>query len=500
MKTRKDERKQGWPQGLMLRGASFRYSRMFDGSRLVEVWGEIPESEAIRKARRYNMDIDDGIQPIHERVRARTTVAEFAETWLRKKATELRPRSLARYRAVVDHFLAYLEQVKGMGNPTLNAIAYGTAMDFIAHRCETPLMPNGRKKFTRAIREGASKKTVYFERGVLHQMFRDACKREMIRKNPFEDVRPRKPTVNEAVAAHHPLTADEEAALLKAARAFDDTRKDVDNPRFHDLVLFLVRTGLRLDELRALEWTDIDFRERIIHIREKRVTETRIVKITKEVAPSLAQQIENKAPGDPLFPTKADIEAFGIRLKIRTPADLLKLKVADVDLENGRLCSTRQYVWKPKGTNGIVPMCAAVEELLKRLHEAKRSNFVFAHFDGGSCRLHLLEMLKKVQTLAGIKGRLRIHDLWHTLAFRLRRSGVHLETIMGIMRHADIKETLIYAPYNVSEGQRAMKTLDEAPAAETAPKGGGSPDNGLGGAVPEHDTPTLSGPRGAAEV
>ena len=44
MKTRKDERKQGWPQGLMLRGASFRYSRMFDGSRLVEVWGEIPES------------------------------------------------------------------------------------------------------------------------------------------------------------------------------------------------------------------------------------------------------------------------------------------------------------------------------------------------------------------------------------------------------------------------------------------------------------------------
>ena len=59
---------------------------------------------------------------------------------------------------------------------------------------------------------------------------------------------------------------------------------------------------------------------------------------------------------------------------------------------------------------------------------AKRSNFVFAHFDGGSCRLHLLEMLKKVQTLAGIKGRLRIHDLRHALAFRLRRSGVHLET------------------------------------------------------------------------
>ena len=42
--------------------------------------------------------------------------------------------------------------------------------------------------------------------------------------------------------------------------------------------------------------------------------------------------------------------------------------------------------------------------------------------------MDLLEMLKKVQTLAGIKGRLRIHDLRHALAFRLRRSGVHLET------------------------------------------------------------------------
>ena len=83
-------------------------------------------------------------------------------------------------------------------------------------------------------------------------------------------------------------------------------------------------------------------------------------------------------------------------------------------------------------------------------------------------------MLKKVQTLAGIKGRLRIHDLRHTLAFRLRRSGVHLETIMGIMRHADIKETLIYAPYNVGKGRLAMKSLDEAQAVEMTPEWGGS--------------------------
>ena len=63
----------------------------------------------------------------------------------------------------------------------------------------------------------------------------------------------------------------------------------------------------------------------------------------------------------------------------------------------------------------------------------------------------------------GIGGNLRIHDLRHTLAIRLRRDkGVAIETIMGILRHADIRETLIYAPYSLEEGRGAISRLDEA--------------------------------------
>ena len=43
-----------------------------------------------------------------------------------------------------------------------------------------------------------------------------------------------------------------------------------------------------------------------------------------------------------------------------------------------------------------------------------------------------------------------------------------------VMRHADIKETLIYAPYNVGKGRLAMKSLDEAQAVEMTPEWGGS--------------------------
>ena len=75
--------------------------------------------------------------------------------------------------------------------------------------------------------------------------------------------------------------------------------------------------------------------------------------------------------------------------------------------------------------------------------------------------MDLLALLKKAQARAGIPGRLRIHDLRHTLGRRLRKDlGVPLETIMGILRHADIRETLIYAPYSLDEGRAAMGKLD----------------------------------------
>ena len=35
---------------------------------------------------------------------------------------------------------------------------------------------------------------------------------------------------------------------------------------------------------------------------------------------------------------------------------------------------------------------------------------------------------------------------------------------MGILRHADIREALIYAPYNPEEGRSAISRLDAPPA------------------------------------
>ena len=147
-------------------------------------------------------------------------------------------------------------------------------------------------------------------------------------------------------------------------------------------------------------------------------------------------------------------------LDIRAEADILAIQAKHIDLENRCINFENWSDWKPKATQGDVPMCATVAKMLRRLEQEKTSNFVFAHDDGGSCRQHWLAMLKQATARAEIHGNVRIHDLRHTCAVRLREKGVPLETIAGILRHSDIKETLIYAPYKIEEGRTAIMKLD----------------------------------------
>ncbi len=54
----------------------------------------------------------------------------------------------------------------------------------------------------------------------------------------------------------------------------------------------------------------------------------------------------------------------------------------------------------------------------------------------------------------------RLHDLRHTFGFTLRDRDVPLETIMGLMRHANVKETMVYANYTLTEGARRIQSLN----------------------------------------
>jgi hypothetical protein len=114
------------------------------------VWGSLPIPEAVRKATRYNLDLEEGRLPVEEHAKREATLESFArDTWLKKKATELCEGSFARYRSVTEHFLGYVEGVREMRSALLRDITYEIAADYVAHRASAPLMPNGQKKSSR---------------------------------------------------------------------------------------------------------------------------------------------------------------------------------------------------------------------------------------------------------------------------------------------------------------------------------------------------------------
>ena len=81
-----DCRETDWPLGLYRRGNSFRFRRRAGRRRVFDVWGAMPLPEAIRKATRYNLDLEEGRNPVEARAKRETTVAEFARgVWFPKK-------------------------------------------------------------------------------------------------------------------------------------------------------------------------------------------------------------------------------------------------------------------------------------------------------------------------------------------------------------------------------------------------------------------------------
>jgi integrase len=453
-----DFRDNAWPRGLYRRNRSYRYRRLYNGQKINKTFGDVSERQAIERAEQLNLQLGAGIDVEKQLRQSSLACREFIEEHLRQKAASWAPRSLARYRAAYTNFLNFLG-TRRRALP-LGGIDYSVARDYMTARASEPIMPNGSRKLTAAQRAGAKLKTLLFELEALRSLFREGRKRGLVDANPFEQIKIKRPSREQVAAGHRILNEKEVQALLKAASQMDEKRAE-GNARMTDLILFMLRTGMREGEVRALEWADVDFHEGVIHVRPKRLVETRQTSIPVQAVAKLRGILKGKNPEAPAF-TADDVHALSGRLFVRRREDLLSLKVRDIDLEKRTLTLARERMWRPKASSGSVPMAPSVVALLERLQkeQAGRSTFVFAHRDGGPCRLDILAMLKAAQALANIPGRLRVHDLRHTCAATLRKKGVPLETIMGILRHADIRETLIYAPYQIEEGKKAAALLD----------------------------------------
>ncbi len=452
-----DYRDSQWPAGLHRRSDLFHFRRMVDGRRVSRSLGTRNVNTAIKLAVELNTQIEDRGLPVDAAIaRDRLAFKQLAEDYLSSR--DLRPRSVKAYRSILCNFQRVAQAITGKPVLLLTDVTDPMVEKYSALRRTEPTARNGHPN-TRKSLSGASSKTVAEERNLIASILRFAVDRKLLAVMPLSQTAKGQRKERDRDVAR-PLLDDEVPRLLAAARGYDAERAG-DLPYatfFHSLLTAFLYTGLRHQEMRFLEWTDVNFASGLVRVRRKLVACKRLLRLSPAAQATLAPLLDGKRADQPaLRPEDLDRAAFA--LCFRQMEVLRTLKPSNFDLAAGTLRVEEQFEWEPKGMDGDVPMYPSLAAMLRDLHGRRTSNFVFPDRDGGYWRLRFERHLQAIALLAEITDFTRVHDLRHTLGATLRRQGVALETIQEILRHQCVEDTLRYARYEVAEGRDAIARL-----------------------------------------
>lgn len=208
------------------------------------------------------------------------------------------------------------------------------------------------------------------------------------------------PTANFLKVAHEAirfLSQEEATALLEAAKRQRKGNNTDWSGEWHSMVLVGLRTGLRIGELRALQWADVNLGQRIIHVTRSDPGRSDI-KATSTKG--------NKGRVLPLTP-----DAYGVLVEI----------LAASRAQHGAKWHTGLHVWPaPTKWRG------------KERGDRARS--------GTSCQSTMQRVTKRAK-LTDVGW----HTLRHTFASWLVMRGVPLRVVQELLGHASIKMTERYA-------------------------------------------------------
>lgn len=270
--------------------------------------------------------------------------AEFAESWLTEcAAPSIKASTLRSYECLVRNRL-----IPHFGPRKLSEITPQAVQSYMSER----------------LAQGMTAKTALNHLVLLKTILKQAVEWDYIVKNPADHVK-------------RPKSEHREMDFLHPAeiRAFLDV---LDAP-YRALFTTAILTGMRLGELLALQWGDIDWRSRTLHVR-------RSVYRNQFVSPKSRRSV--RAIG--MSPTLRDV----LRLhRVATPPNPLDLVF-------------------PSESAGF-------------LDQANLRNRVFA----------------SALTRAGLR-KIRIHDLRHTFASLLIHDGENLKYVQTQLGHASIQTTV----------------------------------------------------------
>lgn len=308
------------------------------------------------------------------------TFAVFARKWMEKYASgQVRPSTLVLYEGYLKkHFIPIF------GSMNLDQIGVEEMQSFKTDKMASGLSPQTVKHLLR----------------VLRQMFSHAIDWNYLRANPVDKVRnPKIPRV-----AKDFFTSDEVRIFLNHVQL-----------RWYALFLTAITTGLRVGELLAMRWSNLDWNSGKYHVRETCL----------------------RARG-------------GYAAGIAEPKT--ETSVAPVHLTPSCLEALREHRQRQ------------TEQRLAMGMDYQDNDLIFATESGGmldSCNI-VKRVFNPTLQKAGLR-RIRFHDLRHTCASLLIAQGENPKFIQSQLRHASIEMTFDqYGHLFPEAGKEAAARLDES--------------------------------------
>lgn len=330
------------------------------------------------------------------------TVKECREKETAKRAAAASGYILNSKVTIRDYFTEYMENKAGTVKPVtirVQKTAFAPVLDLIGAVRVRDLERRQVIALQKALREKLTTAGVNTRLSLLSSLMRSAVADRIRPDNPCDGVKTLRRTEPQArECSHRALTPEEQAAFFRAAAGLPpegEERQKYQRGKawLYELLCFLIMTGCRAGEARALKWSDIDTKKGVVHIR-RTITETE------------------------------DGIAIGTSTKTKS-------STRDIPLTDGIREILRQQRQKCLDVVGAVPVDGLI--------------FISANTHGLIHEGALTKGMNAICRRAGIE-RISAHALRHTFATRAIEQGMNPQTLKTILGHTTLAMTMdLYA-------------------------------------------------------
>ncbi len=334
------------------------------------------KAEIKNKAKEYLTKIENGYKEPEK-----ISLNAYIEYWLLTyKLNKIEPSSYARLSSV------YKCQIKdALGYKMIGGITSKDIQQMIDEYA------NPQKKDTKPLSLSGLKKIVH----LLHPCIDMAVKEGIIQNNPCDDViLPKESCIAVATKEQYSLTDIE----IEQFRSIALTKYKTTNEycsRDWLVLLLMLNSGLRVGEMLALEWNDIDINNKLF-------------RINKTIQSNIRQQNGNY------------VDILKKSAKTKSGIRIIPLNSQIIEY----ICELRDY----DNRNGI------------------KSDFVACtHVGSRNTARNLQRSLDRLIRKSGINRNVSLHTLRHTFGSVLIRRGIGIEVVSELMGHSNI--TITYNKY-----------------------------------------------------